>query len=56
MPKKRKLESPEEQSRRFLEAAQKLVDAGDLDPIEAERALDQVVRRAGIVGREEPDA
>ena len=45
MPKKKEEISPEEQSRRFLEAAQKLVDAGELDPIEAEAALDKLVRK-----------
>ncbi len=47
MPKKKEEISPEEQSRKFLDAAQKLVDAGELDPTEAEKALDRVVRRAG---------
>jgi hypothetical protein len=44
MPKKKEEISPEDQSRRFLDAAQKLVDAGELDPAEAEKALDRIVR------------
>lgn len=44
MPKKKHNETPEEQSARFLAEAQKLVDAGELNPIEAEAALDRLVR------------
>lgn len=43
MPKKKEELSQEEQSKRFLEAAQRLIDAGELDPIEAEKGLDRVV-------------
>lgn len=46
MPKKKEEISQEEQSRRFLEAAQRLIDAGELNPIEAEEALDRVVNHA----------
>ncbi len=46
MPKKKKSESQKEQSKRFLEKAQELTDAGDLSPTEAEekfkRAMDKV--------------
>ncbi len=45
MPKKQSRETPEEQSERFKREAQKLIDAGELNPTEAEAALDRVVRQ-----------
>ena len=45
MPKKLKPESEGEQSERFRSDAQKLIDAGELDPTEAERMVDEIVRR-----------
>ena len=42
MPKKRSPEKPEEQSKRFKHEAEKLIDAGELDPIDAERRLDRL--------------
>lgn len=48
MPKKKEEISQEEQSRRFLEAAQRLVDAGDLNPTEAEAALDALIRKGAV--------
>ena len=44
MPKKQDRETPEEQSERFKRDAQKLIDAGELNPTEAEAAVDRVVR------------
>jgi hypothetical protein len=43
MPKKHSAESQKEQSERFKREAQKLIDAGELIPIEAEKALDRIV-------------
>ena len=43
MPKKKRQESQAEQSARFKRDAQKLIDAGELNPIEAEVALDRLV-------------
>jgi len=43
MPKKAKQETQAEQSARFISDAQKLIDAGELNPIEAERALEKLV-------------
>ena len=37
MPKKKNPESPEEQGERFKRQVQKLIDAGELDPTEAEK-------------------
>ena len=51
MPKKKKPESPAEQSARFLAEAQKLIDAGELNPTEVEAALDRLVRKAKPGGR-----
>ena len=51
MPKKSKPESEAEQSERFRREAQKLIDAGELDPGDAERTLDKIVRRAKFDGR-----
>ena len=45
MPKKLKHETPAEQAKRFKRDAQKLIDAGELDPTEAEAVLDKLVRR-----------
>ena len=44
MPKKQRQESQAEQSERFRRDAQKLIDAGELDPTEADAALDKLVR------------
>jgi hypothetical protein len=51
MPKKANKESQAEQSERFKKDAQKLVDAGELIPTDAENALDKLVRRAKFDGR-----
>jgi hypothetical protein len=48
MPKKKNPQTAEEQAARFRREAQKLVDAGTLNPTEGESALDAFVRsRAG---------
>lgn len=46
MPKKQKRESQEDQSERFRKAVQDLIDAGELDSTEADKLLDNSVRRA----------
>lgn len=46
MPKKKNPETPEDQSKRFKRDAQKLIDAGELNPTDAEAALDKLVRRS----------
>jgi polyhydroxyalkanoate synthesis regulator phasin len=46
MPKKAKPESQAEQSERFKRDVQKLIDAGELNPTEADQALDNLVRRS----------
>jgi len=50
MPKKAKPETPAEQSARFKREAQRLIDAGELSPTEAEAGLDGLVRKAQAKG------
>lgn len=45
MPKKKRSESQKEQSKRFLEKVQELVDAGELSPTEAEERFERAMRR-----------
>lgn len=45
MPKKQKQESPEEQSERFRNAVQELIDAGELNPTEAEKRFEDAMKR-----------
>jgi hypothetical protein len=45
MPKKKKEESAEAQAKRFEAEAQKLIDAGELDPTAASQGLDVLVSR-----------
>jgi len=46
MPKKLKPESEAEQSERFRRGAQKLIDAGELDPTEGDQGLDKLLKRS----------
>lgn len=46
MPKKKQEETPEAQAKRFREEVQKLIDAGELNPTEADAALDRLVSNA----------
>jgi polyhydroxyalkanoate synthesis regulator phasin len=55
MPKRKAPFNQAEQSERFKKAAQDMIDAGELDPIEGERALDSLVRRARKTGPTERD-
>ena len=48
MPKQKRKETPAEQSARFKAEAQKLIDAGELNPIEADEALDKLVSSRAI--------
>lgn len=45
MPKKLRPETPREQSARFKREAQKLIDDGELSPIDADAAMDKLVRK-----------
>lgn len=46
MPKKLNPESQAEQSERFKRDVQKLIDAGELSPTEADEMIEQLLRRA----------
>lgn len=46
MPKKKRQESQAEQSERFKRDAERLIEAGDLSPTEADAALDALVRKS----------
>ena len=48
MPKKKEPGSPEAQSERFKHEAERLIEAGELNPIEADAAMDKLVRKAAI--------
>jgi len=50
MPKKKPGMTPEEQSEAFRREAQRLIDAGELNPTDADAALDGLVRRAATKG------
>jgi hypothetical protein len=45
MPKKKHPETPEEQAKRFRAKVRELIDAGELNPTEADAALDALVRK-----------
>lgn len=47
MPKKKRKETQAEQSARFEAEVQKMIDAGELSPTEADKALERLFRRAG---------
>ena len=46
MPKKKQKESPAKQSERFQKEAQRLIDAGELSPIEGEKGLEKILRHS----------
>jgi hypothetical protein len=46
MPKKKRHESQAEQSASFKKDAQKLIDAGELNPTEAAEALERLMKNA----------
>ena len=46
MPKKKNPESPEDQAKRFEAKVRELIAAGELNPTEADAALDKLVRRS----------
>ncbi len=46
MPTKKNKETPAEQSARFVAHAQKMVEDGELDPIEADKMLERLVENA----------
>ena len=51
MPKKQNPLTPDEQRRRFEEEVERLIQAGELDPEEADARIDRLVKDAGRKGR-----
>jgi hypothetical protein len=51
MPKKKRGLTPEEQSERFRQEAERLIAAGELSPTEADAALDRLVRKGAVQPR-----
>ena len=47
MPPKKNPETPEQQSERFRRDAQKLIDAGELIPTDADAAMERILRKVG---------
>lgn len=54
MPKKQNPESPEVQAERFKREAQKLIDAGELSPTEADERFQRVLKIAAPTRRRTP--
>ena len=48
MPKKTNTESQAEQSKRFLEKVQELVDAGELSPTEADERFERAMAKITV--------
>jgi polyhydroxyalkanoate synthesis regulator phasin len=48
MPKKKAQESQAEQSKRFRKTVRELVAAGELNPTEADKALDGLVKASSL--------
>lgn len=54
MPKKKTTETPKEQSARFRAEVERLIDAGELNPIDADEQLDRLVRQGRDKDSEAP--
>ncbi len=55
MPKKKQKESQREQSKRFLETAQRLADDGELNLTEAEEKFEKVMQKITPPSQTKPD-
>jgi polyhydroxyalkanoate synthesis regulator phasin len=55
VPEKKTKEPPDEQSKRFMEEAQRMIDAGELNPTEARASMDKLVRRLSAKNPESGD-
>lgn len=54
MPKKKNQETQAEQSARFKRAVRDLVDAGELNPTEADELLDKALRKGAVTQKLAP--
>jgi len=50
MAKKQDKESPDEQARRFAKQVQDMIDAGELNPTEADEAMERVMKKVASAG------
>ena len=48
VPKKKQIEPPDEQSKRFVTDAQRMIDAGELNPTEADAAFGKLMDNVKI--------
>lgn len=48
MPKKKHNETPDEQSARFRAEVERLIEAGELNPTEADRILSDLIQRQAV--------
>jgi polyhydroxyalkanoate synthesis regulator phasin len=55
MPKKKDPDDPKAQSERFKKAVQDLVDAGELNPTEADEAFEALLRGSAGRARQDPE-
>lgn len=55
MPKKKPGMTPEEQSQQFCDAVQRMTDAGELNPTEADAAMERVMKRVKMPKGTSPD-
>ena len=53
VPKKKPTEPPDEQSRRFVADAQRMIDAGELNPIEGEKQLQNIASFSGLEAKKD---
>ena len=51
MPKKKNQETQAEQSERFKKAVRDLIDAGELNPIEADEAVESLLSKQSVKSR-----
>lgn len=49
MPKKQRKETQKEQSERFKKAVKDMIDAGELNPTDADDCLDRLIKKGGGV-------
>jgi len=56
MPKKKRQETQAEQSARFKRDAQRLIDAGELNPTEADERLKQILKAVAPTRLSKPNS
>lgn len=56
MAKKAEKESPKEQAERFAKTVQDMIDAGELNPTEADKRMEEVLGRISVDATTTPKA